>query len=136
MRSSLVHHVLFVVASIGSALPAQGTSLPRIGANFTASIGNLPWTGPALMLLGLSNTTYGGSPLPLDLGFLGAPTCLLRTSIDDVQVLNNVLGAATWSWTIPPVPGASFYAQVLPVDPTINGLGMTASNAAHGVIGL
>lgn len=117
-------------------IAAQGASAPRIGSTFQAVISNLPWTGPAFLVLGLSNTTYSGSPLPIDLGFLGAPTCFLRTSIDDVQGLVNVLGAASWSWTVPPVPGASFYAQVLPFDPGINPLGLTASNGGHGVIGL
>ncbi len=117
-------------------LAAQGTSLPRVGSTFTAHITNLPWTGPALLVLGLSNTSYSSTPLPIDLGFLGAPTCSLRASIDDIQGIVNVLGAATWSWTIPPVPGASFYTQVLPLDPGLNALGLTASNACHGVIGL
>ncbi len=117
-------------------LAAQAGSVPRIGTTFTANIGNLPWTGPAAMLLGLSNTSYGSSPLPLDLTFLGAPTCSLYTSIDAVENLTNVLGAAAWSWTVPPVPGASFYAQVVPLDPGVNALGATLSNAAHGIIGL
>jgi hypothetical protein len=118
------------------AISAQGSSLPRIGSNFTANVQNLPWTGPAFLVLGLSNTQYGSTPLPIDLGFLGAPTCSLRTSIDDIQPLVNILGAATWNWTIPPVPGASFFTQVLPLDPGQNALGLTASNAGHGVIGL
>lgn len=118
------------------SLAAQGSSLPRIGSTFTAIANNLPWTGPAFVVLGVSNSNYGGTPLPIDLGFLGAPSCMLRTSIDDIQPLANILGAATWNWAIPPVAGASFYAQVLPIDPTANALAITASNACHGVIGL
>lgn len=118
------------------SLAAQGSSLPRIGSTFTAIANNLPWTGPAFVVLGVSNSAYGGTPLPIDLGFLGAPSCMLRTSIDDIQPLANILGAATWNWAIPPVAGASFYAQVLPIDPTANALAITASNACHGVIGL
>ncbi len=117
-------------------LAAQGTSQPRIGSTFTAQVTNLPWTGPAFLVLGLSNTTYGSTPLPIDLGFLGAPTCALRTSIDDIQGVVNILGSASWNWTVPPIPGASFFVQVLPIDPGVNALALTASNACHGVIGL
>lgn len=118
------------------SIAAQGASLPRIGAAFTANVNNLPWTGPVFLILGLSNTSYGGTPLPIDLGFLGAPGCLLLASNDSVQPLVNVLGSATWSWSIPPFPGASFYTQVLPLDPGVNALGLTVSNGGHGVVGL
>jgi len=117
-------------------IAAQGTSTPRIGTTFSAHVSNLPWTGPAFMLVGVSNSQYAGTPLPIDLSVLGAPTCNLLTSIELVEVLTNVLGAATWSFAVPPVQGASFYTQVLPLDPGINPLGLTASNGGHGVIGL
>ena len=118
------------------ALSTLGSSSPRIGSTFQLHVTNLPWTGPAFLLLGVSNTVYANTTLPIDLGFLGAPLCNLMTSIEQVDVLTNVLGAATWSFLVPPVPGASFYAQVMPLDPGQNALGLTASNAGHGVIGL
>lgn len=117
-------------------LTAQNGSLPRIGATFQAHLSNLPWTGPVFLLLGLSDTNYSGTPLPIDLAMLGAPGCLLRTSIEDVQSVANVLGTAIWSFTVPPVAGASFYVQALPLDPFANALGLTLSNGGHGVIGL
>ncbi len=117
-------------------LTAQPNSLPRIGQTFTVRASNLPWTGPALMLLGLSDAIYGATPLPVDLGFLNAPTCYLRISIDDLQPIQNILGTATWSFTIPPVPGAVFYMQAVPFDATANGLGLTFSNGGRAVVGL
>lgn len=117
-------------------LSALGSSTPRLGTTFQAHVTNLPWTGPAFLLLGVSNTVYANTALPIDLGFLGAPTCNLVTSIEQVDVLTNVLGAATWSFLVPPVPGASFYMQVMPLDPGQNALGLTASNGGHGIIGL
>lgn len=117
-------------------LTAQGTSLPRIGTTFTAQATNLPWTGLAFLFLGLSNTSYSGTPLPANLGFLGAPACNLLCSGDEVYILPNALGSTSWSFTVPPYPGLSFYNQVLPLDPTANSLGLTLSNAARGVIGL
>lgn len=117
-------------------ITAQGSSRPRSGATFTAQISNLPWTGPAFLFAGLSDTVYGITPLPFDLGVIGAPNCSVRASCEVLDVLVNVLGSATWSFTVPPVPGASFYVQVFPLDPGANALGVTASNGARGVIGL
>lgn len=117
-------------------LAAQGGSTPRIGTTFTAQATNLPWTGLAFLFLGLSNTSYSGTPLPANLGFLGAPACNLLCSGDEVYILPNALGSTSWSFTVPPYPGLSFYNQVLPLDPTANNLGLTLSNAARGVIGL
>lgn len=117
-------------------LVAQTNSLPRIGQTFTTRTSNLPWTGPALMLLGVSDTNYSGTPLPVDLSMLNAPGCFLRTSIEDVQPLQNVLGTATWSFVIPPVPGATFYLQTVPFDGVANPLGLTFSNGGRAVVGL
>jgi hypothetical protein len=88
------------------------------------------------MLLGVSDTNYSGTPLPVDLSMLNAPGCFLRTSIEDVQPLQNVLGTATWSFVIPPVPGATFYLQTVPFDPVANPLGLTFSNGGRAVVGL
>ena len=117
-------------------LAALGGSLPRVGQTFTTRTTNLPLGGPVFQLLGVSDTDYGGTPLPLDLTLLGAPGCWLRTSIETVQPAQNILGAATWSIAIPPVLGATFHLQTLPFDPTANGLGLTASNGGRVVIGL
>ncbi len=117
-------------------LTAQGSSTPRSGTTFTAQVTNLPWTGPAFLFVGLSDTLYGTTPLPFDLGLIGAPTCSLMASCEQLDVLVNVLGSATWSFVVPPFPGASFYVQVFPLDPGVNTLGLIASNGARGVIGL
>lgn len=117
-------------------LAAQGGSTPRIGATFTAQANNLPWTGLVFLYLGLSDTSYAGTPLPANLGFLGAPACNLLCSGDEVYILPNALGATSWSFQVPPYPGLSFYNQILALDPTANPLGLTLSNAARGVIGL
>lgn len=118
------------------SLAALSGSVPRVGTTFQARVSNLPWTGAAFLALGLSNTTYTTTPLPLDLGFLGAPGCSLLTSIEEVQPLVNVLGTATWSFPVPPLAGLPFYTQVLPLDPSANLLGFSASNGGVGVIGL
>jgi hypothetical protein len=117
------------------SLTAQPGSTPRMGTTLQMNIQNLPWTGPAFLVLGVSDSTYQSTALPFDLTPIGAPGCFLRTSIDQIDLLTNVLGSASWSWTVPLVPGGVFHAQVLPLDPTANTLGLTTSNGARGVIG-
>jgi hypothetical protein len=117
-------------------LAALGGSLPRVGQTFTMRTTNLPLGGPAFQLLGFSDVDYGGAPLPIDLALLGAPGCWLRTSIETAQPLLNVLGNATWSFVVPPLLGATFYAQTAPFDLGANGLALTFSNGGRVVIGL
>jgi hypothetical protein len=116
-------------------LAAQSGSVPHIGQTFQANVGNLPFTGPVFLFVGISNTTYGASPLPFGLGGLGAPGCNILSSGEDLRLLTNVLGSALWQWTIPNAPGVSFYNQAFAFDPAANALGLTVSNAGHGTIG-
>ncbi len=116
-------------------LTAQAGSTPRVGQTFQANVGNLPFTSPVFLFVGISNTTYGPTPLPFDLGGLGAPGCSVLSSGEDLRLLTNVLGSALWQWTIPNAPGVSFYNQAFVFDPAANALGITVSNAGHGTIG-
>lgn len=117
-------------------LTAQGGSLPRIGTTFTMQANNLPWSGAVFLGLGFSDQSYGGTPLPADLGMLGAPGCSLLTSLEALSPITNVLGAASWSLEVPAIPGGEFFVQVFPVDPAVNALGLTSSNAGRARLGL
>ena len=118
------------------AIAAQTASLPRVGTTFNLQVNNLPFTGPAFLFLGLSDQSYFGYPLPLSLASIGAPTCSLLCSGDQLQVVSNVLGSAVWSFTVPPFPGATFFNQAIALDPSANALGLTTSNGGRGIIGM
>lgn len=111
---------------------------PAIGSTFQIEVGNLP-TNLALMAFGLSNTTSGALPLPLDLGVIGMPSCQLLV---DPVVIEAIVGAgnlATWTWNVPNNPslsGLSFYNQAFSFDPPANGFGFAASNGGEGSLGL
>lgn len=115
---------------------AQPNSAPRVRNPFGILVDNLPWSAPTFLLFGLSNTNSYGLPLPFDLGVAGAPGCTLLTSIDNIIPLNNVLGSAAWSIDLPYLPGASFYVQAVPFEPSANALGVALSNGGHGLLGL
>jgi PKD repeat protein len=115
-----------------------GTNRPTLGGTLTTSLDNLPW-GIAVMVLGLSNTVSGGTlPLPLDVGFLGAPGCSLRVSLD---VTDTVVGTApngAWSLAIPNDPllmGFLVYNQAAVFDPAANTFGFALSHAYGSVLG-
>lgn len=61
---------------------------------------------------------------------------MLAGWVDRAVTLQTVLGTATWNFVIPPVPGANFFLQAVPLDLTANALGMSFSNAGRGVVGL
>jgi hypothetical protein len=120
------------------SIAAQGPSLPHIGQTFSLQVNNLPLTGPVFLFLGVSNTIYGPTALPLSLGFLGAPGCTALASGDSLFVLTDVLGSAVWQFAVPNVPnapGATFYNQAFVFDPTANALGLTTSNGGLATIG-
>lgn len=117
------------------ALAPQNNSLPRIGQTFELHVGNLPFTGPAFLFLGFSNTAYGPTPLPFGLAPLGAPGCSILASGDALLLLTNVLGNAAFLQPIPNVPGTVFFTQAFALDPTANALGVTSSNAGQATIG-
>lgn len=111
-------------------------SLPRIGTTFTVQVSNVPFTGPVFLGVGFSDSDYGGTPLPLDLSTVGAPGCELLQSLDALLPLANIVGSASWSLTVPPIPGGEFFVQAFAFDPPATAFGYTASNAAKAVIGL
>lgn len=94
-------------STFGSACPtANGEVLltsntPRIGQPWTVTLATEPPTpfdldAIALIVLGLSNTTWNSLPLPFDLGPIGFPGCDLLVAADVVNaVLPNPIGASS-----------------------------------------
>ena len=103
----------------------------------TAEFTNLP-TDAAIVLIGFSRTSSLFGPLPLDLTSFGAPMCLGRVSPDATEFLTGTGNVANFSLGIPNIPGllcGQFYTQALVLDPGINSLNATVSDAAAAVIG-
>ena len=111
---------------------------PWVGQTFFADIRNVPAGNATAALLGASNTLWQGIPLPVDLGVIGMPGCLLWTSDELVIPLPNPTGTPTLTLHMPPIGalvGLAFHNQVLVVDPGANPLGVVASNGATGIVG-
>lgn len=90
---------------------------------------------PTFLILGMSNTAFGGGALPFNLGFLGFPACNLCVSPDAiVGAVTDGLGTASVPLPIPDdeyLIGVKFYAQWIDFGPPLIGM----SDAAQIVIG-
>ncbi|MBK8980170.1 MAG: hypothetical protein IPM29_30075 [Planctomycetes bacterium] len=119
-----------------SGVPTPRTeSLPWIGEQMVVQFDNVPNGALAYVILGLSNRSLpGGITLPVDLGPLGMPGCLLANSSEDVLVAPN----ARWTLSIPMLPalvGAEFFDQAVILDGAANPAGAVLSAGSRGIIG-
>lgn len=102
-------------SSVGIASLTAAT-LPQIGQVFQIDINNVSQVGVPLMMLGLSDTSWSGVPLPFPVsGALpAAPSCLILVSVDALQTLATVGSTASFALSIPSNPvlsGIVVYTQ-------------------------
>lgn len=135
-------YTAFGAGCVGSAgtptLRAASGHLPWAGDTFPVQIANVLPVTSVLVLLGLSNTSWFGIPLPFDLTASGMPGCSALVSGELTFTAASSAGIATLSLPIPNVTAllsAHFYNQALVLDLAANPLGLTTSNGAEAVIG-
>jgi hypothetical protein len=88
----------------GNLVPSHtGVGTPQTGNLITWRTSNARAFSGGSLYIGASRTTYNGSPLPLNLGFIGmGATCFLCVSVDvSVAFATNASGIANVSLTIP-----------------------------------
>lgn len=116
---------------------ASGT--PEIGQTVTYSLASARASAPAVLLLGGSSSQWNGVPLPLNLGFLGAPACSLRAAPHVlVNVVTNSSGAAARSFGIPvstELISSGLHTQYVVFDPAANGAGLAFSRGMTTTLG-
>lgn len=115
-------------------------SAPRIGESLAVHFRYRPSRSGAL-LLGLSDRSLGGVPLPLDLTTLGLPGCWLLQSADLAYDFTTPWSddRREYPWAIPftlDLLGARFYLQGLVLEPPANTLGALTSAGMAVTIGL
>lgn len=124
----------------GSAgVPVHGASgTPKLGGRFSLTLSRAKANARAVMLLGMSKTSWLGFRLPLDLSPLGATGCQVLaagTVLTDVQT--SSAGAAAVPITLANNPqwcGVKFFTQYVVLD-NANRLGLVLSNAGESTIG-
>lgn len=127
-----------VICAGGSSTPAlSNTGVPTLGKTFTVDLANARANARAIFVVGLSNTLWQSSKLPLDLTMFGAPGCNLYASLD-LQLPVQADGNGKYSLSLP-VPsdtslkGFKFYNQYGVFDTGANPMGVAFSNAGAGV---
>ncbi len=122
------------VPTMANTLP---WSLPWLAGTLDATLENLPQS-VALVTLGFSDASFGPYLLPIDVGFLGMPSCFLRSAPDACVLVMGSGNRARFSLSVPSqnaLRGMTFYQQALVPDPGMNRLGGVLSNSVEGVIG-
>lgn len=112
---------------------------PVAGANLSMTVTSIPTTTFGLLVVGVSDASAGGAPLPFELTPIGAPHCWLLTSLDASFAAITTTGTLTFPLTIPSVPavqGARLFYQAAVNSPTTNAFGFVLSNAIEQRIGL
>lgn len=103
----------------------------RLGTTMRFVAGNLTPGQPfAWLLLGVSTTTWNGTPLPLPLDGLGMTGCALQTSVEASPVATATAGTAQWPLDLPGNPqllGFQLFAQALAPAPGANTAGLVLS---------
>lgn len=119
-------------------VPVLTATAPRLGENITLSCSNLVPGQYGWLVVGFSNTSWNGNPLPMDLTGLGMPGCLAHSSVDLSEGGFNASGVLSTSFVWPALVstlGSTFYAQGLSLDAGANSFGAVASNGLALTIG-
>jgi hypothetical protein len=113
--------------------------LPMAGSSFDVQLDRAMASNVALLVIGDSNTTYNGLPLPFNLAPLGAPACSLLTSVTATFATpTDATGAAVLTLAIPANPalaGFLFWNQWACLDLAANTFGFTFSNGGAATVG-
>jgi len=123
-----------------TAVPQLGApALPEIGFPFTAEVRQAAPNIGGVMLLGLSNTMSGATPLPYSLAPFGANGCDLLTSFEAVlPIQSDASGVAALVVPLPDAPslvGLVVYLQGGMYDAGANSAGVAMTGALEVQIG-
>ncbi len=114
-------------------------SPPAYGQTARFHIDRLRNNAHGQLFLGFSRDFHLGLPLPLGLGLIGMPGCVVFASLDVGRHFAASGGLATLSLPIPRdnvLPSNSVYLQAVVFDATANPTGLSLSNALEMRIGL
>jgi|JRYL01.1.fsa_nt_gb hypothetical protein len=126
----------------GLTLAGAPNALPVVGSTLAVEVGNIPTGAPAFVMVGLSDRTWLGQPLPQLLDSFGATGCTLYQDIAVDGFGSTVAtgsGVAQWSKSIPNdkvFVGFEMFLQAWAPSASANPAGLVASGAIKVVVGL
>lgn len=121
-------------------VPAHAVTSALIGSSTRFEGRDLWPNGSAVLWIGVSNTAWGSTALPLGLGFLGAhPACQLLVSPDvSIAAVVDGLGNVAWPITLSSASafGTNLFTQILAIDLAVSSpLKIVASHGVRSVLG-
>jgi len=126
-----VQPTIYEVPSLSAA------GLPSLGASYDVQLADALPSAVGLMIVGFSDSSAGGVPLPAALP--GTPACTLYASLDVLEaVLTAPDGSATFTvnmGTSPSFVGAKLFHQWAILDSAANQLGIVTSDAGVATVG-
>ncbi len=124
---------------LSPTLAVLGTSTPTIGTTFNLRVQGLSASVLATVgAIGFQNTTWNGSPLPVDLSTIGMTGCSLWVDPVLTTVLTQTLTTAAMPIVLPnssSIIGAALFAQAFPLAANVNPAGILATGAIEAIVG-
>ncbi|MBM4061184.1 MAG: hypothetical protein FJ265_08830 [Planctomycetes bacterium] len=123
-----------------AGVPAlTAAALPRLGQSCAFEVAGLPLsTGVVIVAMGLTHTTWNGSPLPQSLASFGLQGCSLAVAPDALLAAVAVGGSASFGFAVPnqaSLANLSLYLQAFAPDALApNGMG-GISRAGRATLG-
>lgn len=121
----------------GREVLTSDVGLPWIGSTYDVTVSRAAASTFAVLLSGLSDTTYQGAPLPSPLP--GAPGCDLQASADvSTAVIVSPTGTASSPISVPSsasLMGLPLFHQWAVLD-SVNSLGLVVSDAGKATVGI
>jgi hypothetical protein len=123
------------------ALGVNSSEAPMIGSTFVVRLINALPNAVVVPFFGFSNTVGNGgtTPLPFDLGPLGAPSCFVRVDpASSMIAVADGAGVLYLDFRIPAMTGLRglpYFMQALLFDATNNALGVSVTNDARMLLG-
>jgi len=119
-------------------VPAIGNNgLPSLGTSYDLTLSDALGSTLAVLVSGLSDSTFGGSALPAPLP--GAPNCMALVSPDAFDATTtSAAGTATMAIDVPnsaSLIGLAVFHQWAMLDANANALGIVLSNGARVSVG-
>ncbi|HZN40808.1 MAG TPA: hypothetical protein VFD82_18530 [Planctomycetota bacterium] len=110
------------------------TGSAQVGQTLSIDLVNGVPSGVSLLIVGTTNSF----PFPLELSFLGMPSCYLYTDMALTSIVfNDAVGSGSFVLPIPASAfGLLFYSQFACLDPPANPFGFTSSTYGRVLCGL
>ena len=130
-------------SALGTAAADHYAMVPTLGGQLGLFADSYVAGGglPAILSVGLSKTQLGSVALPLDLGILGAPGCLVTNdfaALIPTTTRADPTGSVALSFPTPnqqALAGVPFYTQYVFLQAGANALGVFTTNGTENVIG-